>query len=570
MRKKCPVAFCSVALFLLTLTSAAQAPAWQWAKSAGAAFYDNAMSTAVDPSGNCYVVGYFDSPSITFGPFVLTNADNSGNSPDIFIVKYNSSGSVLWAQNVGGIYPEQGTAVETDVFGNCYVAGFFSGSTITFGATTLTNVGGTDMFIAKYDASGNVLWAQRCGGSGSDLPVAISTDGAAGCYVSGSTTSFSLVFGSINLVNNSGAIIPFTAKYDASGNALWAKIGQGNNNTAEVYDASSNLSGDNFITGYFYGTQIVFGSDTIFNPDITGNNTAIFLVKYDVLGNQVWTRTCAGNGNYLSYSVVADVSGNCYITGSFYSPTVIFGSDTLHNAGSINMFLTKYDPAGNVLWTKREGGWFDDGGQALATDASGNVYVAGYFRSTSLNFGFITLTNADVNTFSLDIFIAKYDPQGNLFWVRNVGGIHTDAVNSIAVDASGNSYFAGFFYSPTIAFDASTLTNADNTGNTYDTFIGKLDNTGAAVVGINAAQVSNNAISLFPNPSSGIFHLNIISDNFLRAEIEVYDVLGNIVFKSVLHDKNSDIDLSGNAPGIYFYQVSDKSLIIGTGKIMLE
>ena len=115
-------------LFFIINTSSAQAPDWQWAKSAGESSNDEATSVAVDLFGNTYVTGWFDSPSITFGLTTLTNV----GAYDVFVVKYNSSGNVLWAKSAGGTSYDAASSIAVDAVGNVYVAGYFTSPTITF------------------------------------------------------------------------------------------------------------------------------------------------------------------------------------------------------------------------------------------------------------------------------------------------------------------------------------------------------------------------------------------------------------------------------------------------------
>jgi hypothetical protein len=102
----------------------------------------------------------------------------------------------------------------------------------------------------------------------------------------------------------------------------------------------------------------------------------------------------------------------------------------------------------NWKWAKSAGGLADDFGNSITTDASGNVYVTGYFLSATITFGSYTLTNA--NTSSADFFIVKYDALGNVLWAKRAGGTLGDAGNSISTVTSGNVYVAGYFSSSTI------------------------------------------------------------------------------------------------------------------------
>jgi hypothetical protein len=120
-----------------------------WAKSAGDTVYAEGYGVSTDAGGNAYVTGIFEVPSITFGTTTLTNAGSFGH--DMFITKYDASGTVLWAKSAGGSDNDVGIGVSTDAGGNLYVAGYFYSPSITLGTTTMANAGNYDVFIAKLE-----------------------------------------------------------------------------------------------------------------------------------------------------------------------------------------------------------------------------------------------------------------------------------------------------------------------------------------------------------------------------------------------------------------------------------
>ena len=140
-----------------------------WAKNAGGIYSENATSIAIDATNNLYIVGTFGK-KIAFGTIILTNADTLTNYQDLFLAKYNSSGNVLWAKRAGGTNNDYPYSVAMKALGGVYIAGNFESSTLAFDTTTLINAGNPDVFLAKYDTSGNVLWAKRAGGTGYDYP----------------------------------------------------------------------------------------------------------------------------------------------------------------------------------------------------------------------------------------------------------------------------------------------------------------------------------------------------------------------------------------------------------------
>ncbi|MEN9640405.1 MAG: hypothetical protein RLZZ262_2274, partial [Bacteroidota bacterium] len=147
-----------------------------WAQRIGGSSNEYGYGVATDAAGNIVVSGSFTSATITLGNITLFNANPAGTSSDIFFAKYDAAGNVLWAKSSGGINWDNGSQVATDKFGNVFVTGYYASSQITFGATTLNNSGIYDVFLAKYDAGGNFLWARSSVGSGSDIGNNVAVD----------------------------------------------------------------------------------------------------------------------------------------------------------------------------------------------------------------------------------------------------------------------------------------------------------------------------------------------------------------------------------------------------------
>ena len=163
----------TLAVFCLGLN--AQTPNWQWAKSAGGTDHDDGQSVSTDASGNVYVTGWFQSQSITFGTTTLTNELDTNTGvyhTSMFIVKYDASGNVLWTKSAIGINSMSHLGISTNAIGNVYLVGSFTKPSISFGTTTLTKTG---IFVVKYDASGNVIWARSAGDFNACSKLCIST-----------------------------------------------------------------------------------------------------------------------------------------------------------------------------------------------------------------------------------------------------------------------------------------------------------------------------------------------------------------------------------------------------------
>ena len=378
---------------------------WLWAKKAGGTDWDGGLGIAVDASGNSYVTGYFADSAI-FGSTTLTG--NEGDN--IFVAKLDSNGNWLWVKKAGGTGYDGGLGIEVDASGNSYVTGDFSG-TVTFGSTTLTSRGNSDIFVAKLDSSGNWLWAKKAGGKGYDKGHGIAVDAVNNSYVTGIFEG-SATFGSTTLINKSSEYYYdiFIAKLDSSGNWLWAQ-NAGGTGSDWGNGIAVDASGNSYVTGYF-DSDATFGSTTL----TSNGGYDIFVAKLDSSGNWLWAKNAGGTGTDWGNGIAVDASGNSYVTGYFLS-TATFGDITLTSYGGTDIFIAKLDSSGNWLWAKNAGRTGGEG-NGIAIDNNGNSYVTGILfcndtdSATSEN---ITSYESD-ESLNIDIFVAKvhipYYPEG--------------------------------------------------------------------------------------------------------------------------------------------------------------
>ena len=192
-----------------------------WNKTSVGTSTEIGYSIATDLSANIYLTGWFNSPTVAFGTYTLTNTSSGGSA---FLVKYDSSGNVIWARNSGGSSGAQGFDVAVDKNGNAFVTGSFGTTALTFGTYTLTNTGpGNGIFLVRYDANGNVSWAKSAGPGNADLGLGVTADGLGNAYITG-VFNGSITFGGYTLTNSGGAGSSeiYLAKYDSTGNVSWA------------------------------------------------------------------------------------------------------------------------------------------------------------------------------------------------------------------------------------------------------------------------------------------------------------------------------------------------------------
>lgn len=373
--------------------------------------------------------------------------------------------TVPWATTAGGPGSDIGHGIALDSAGNSYVVGTFHG-TATFGATTLTSAGQSDIFVAKFDPNGQLLWARSAGGPGYDNGAGIAMDAAGNAHITGSFEA-TATFGATALTNSSPASYSdlFVAKYDPAGNLVWVRS-TGTDFAADTGAAIAvDAAGSVLITGR--SVQDTFGAAAL------NNLGRILVAKYDSAGNPVWAHKAGSfsGGTYdTGTGIGADAAGNVYVTGTFLSPVADFGGGLLTNRGAGDVFLSKYSPAGTLLWVRQAGGPGDDRPNGLAVDAAGNAHVVGEFSGTA---GFGTASLSSLGGAS-DAFIAKFDASGGIIWARAAGGQSADAARGVALDPLGNVHVTGYF-GGAAAFGGINLSGIVGT---YDAFVTRLDANG--------------------------------------------------------------------------------------------
>ena len=367
-----------------------------WAKNFGAAGYEESWGIATDLSGNVYITGIFTSASITFGAFTLTNSAASYDG--VFVVKLDTNGNVLWAEKgIGTALDKESNDIAVDALGNVTIAGYTSYGTLNFDGASINNTSNGNLYVVKFDTNGNVLWSTSQTATSQNRADGIAIDAAGNVYITGFyTTSI------YNLPTSSGRNA-FLVKFSATGAFLWAAASSTSNNDTYGFDVHATSSGKVIVTGSFNNSTVTFGNVTLTNA-VTNGNPDIYIAQYDASGNLEWAKSGSGSSYDRGFKVTSDAMGSVYLTGFFESPTIKFGSITLTKATTVTQsgYVAKYNTAGNEVWAIKidrisAGSTSPNGG--LATDASGNVILAGY-SFNNVAFGSITISAGG-------IFLAK-------------------------------------------------------------------------------------------------------------------------------------------------------------------
>ncbi len=299
------------------------------------------------------------------------------------------------------------------------------------------------------------VWSRRSGDTSDDRAQAVAVDGQGRVAVTGhfdGTTDFG--GGRVTSYTHptlGPTVDLYVAEYASSGGYLWSRA-IGSDGAEEGEGVAADTAGNVLVTGYQGSYSVDYGGGPQF--DHGGND--IFIAKYSSTGSWVWSRTIGGTGYDQGNAIAADGSGNVFVTG-YMGPSsggVDFGGGALSSAGLADVFLVKYSPSGQHLWSQRFGGSGNDTGMAVATDGTGNVFVTGSFEG-SVNFGGGSLTSSGQR----DIFVAKYSATGQHLWSKKFGSTGDEVGYGLAVDSLGDVVLSGKFQN-SVNFGGTALTSA--------------------------------------------------------------------------------------------------------------
>lgn len=529
-----------------------------WAKQFGDSGGEQGFSIALDKNGNVYSTGSF-SNTVDFDPGNGNYNLSEVGGGDIFISKLTANGDFVWAKRMGGLSTDIAYSIAIDKSNNIYTTGFFRG-TADFdpgsGVYNLISEGGTDIFISKLDSAGNFVWAKQIGGQCNQYAKAVTLDSLGNIYLTGGfycIADFDPDTGTYNL-SSANYDDMFVLKLDSLANFVWAKQ-IGNTGGGEGLAITIDDIGNVYTTGCFQYTCDFDPGTGIYNLTATLGYGNAFVLKLNVNGDFVFARQLGEGGAALSNSIALDKGGNILTTGYFawtsdFDPGT--GSYNFTSVGPTDIFISKLDSLGNFLWAKQIGanGW--DQGNALAIDSNNNIYITGGFVDTvdfDPGFGMYYLPNTLEG-----IFVVELSPSGSFVCAGGMGSGGYTSGNSIALGNDAQLYLTGSF-SGTIDFDPTlgSYFLSTSPGNDMDAFVCKLK---MCSIQSGGNEIFNSDfISIYPNPSSGNFTVNLPNCQ-AGAKVIVRDVLGNcLLVKDCRGESSQEINLSCQPRGIYFVEL---------------
>lgn len=367
--------------------------AHQWSKQSVGSQPAYVMDVDVGPQGEMVVFGAF-SADIDLGGGALLAID----SPDLFLAKYDSMGAHVWSTRFAGVGAQEARSIDIDAAGNILLTGIFTGAfSFDGGTTTLSGIGGWDIYAAKLDAAGTHLWSKAYQSITDDIVTGAALDSTDNLVLLGSYTSALVLDGP--MLPMPVAVDGFVAKIDPTGATLWARsLGGSGDEIGRAVAADS--TGNLLVVGNF-DTDI-----TLMQTFTAVSSDDVFAAKLDPAGAFVWARSYGVAGTQVATAVAVDQYDNVII-GGYSDDTIDFGGIALVSAGNFDVFLAKLAPDATHLWSRRWGDTRLQRGLRMALNSNGGVLFFGDFDGT-IDFGPPTMPHSSVN--ANDMFLVSVDP----------------------------------------------------------------------------------------------------------------------------------------------------------------
>ncbi|MCX6647279.1 MAG: hypothetical protein NTY09_13115 [bacterium] len=459
-----------------------------------------------------------DAPIGSYKALISVEAVENANSPEwtdltaytVRTIAYN--GKLIWAKRVGGDDYESGNGITTLSDNSTVVTGYF-GDDSTFGPgepneTILNSTGDRDIVIARYNQDGSLAWVKQAGGLGNDYGIGITTLSDNSIVVTGYFEK-NATFGPgeqnetfLISINDYGY---FIARYNPDGSLAWAKQA-GVSSWYGITGITTLSDNSTVVTGEFFN-ETTFGpgepNETVLIP--AGFND-IFIARYNPNGTLAWAKRAGGPGFDVGSAITALSDNSTVVTGYFRaSPT--FGSGEpnetiLTSTGEYDIFIARYNPDGTLAWVKQAGGPDYDVGSAITALSDNSTVVTGKF-SGSATFGpgepnQTVLSSAG----DQDIFIARYNPDGTLAWVKQAGGPGNDYGIGITTLSDNSIVVTGMFGdSATFGPGEPNQTALTSDGN-WDTFIARYNSYGTLAWAKNAGEDYSEGITSLADNST--------------------------------------------------------------------
>ena len=408
--------------------------------------FNAGTAIAVDSAGATYIAGYTDSTSL---PTAMPAQNFNAGSNNAFVAKVEPTGNSLeYCTYMGGSQSDEAYAIAVDGSGAAYVAGSTTSPNFpTLHAEQSDLRGSRNAFVFKLNPLGDMLeFSTYLGGNGADQANGIALDGVGNIYLVGDTTSSNFPASAFQ-TSYQGSQDAFVAKFGANGGQLSLSTYLGGSGTDHGAAIAVDGTGTIYVTGSTWSAN--FPVKNAFQHSNAGYSDA-FIARLSADGDTlIFSSYLGGSGGQMGYpetgqGIALDTAGDAYVVGVTSSSNFPMSNAIQPQLeGFTDTFVTEVNSAGAMLFSTYMGGSGVDIANAVALDASGAVYVAGYTYST--DFPVTAGAAQTVNAGGCDAFLFKLSPAGDLLlYATYLGGTGNDTASGVALDPSGNAYLSGW------------------------------------------------------------------------------------------------------------------------------
>lgn len=525
----------------LNLQAQIQPPSFEWVKSFGGLYHDYVTDMAVDEAGNVYTLGYFQD-IICFDSLCL-HTYGSGLHSDIFIVKHDSLGSLLWAKSYGGKKDDRSYDLIIDPIGNILITGTFF-RPILFDVFRLNPPGWGGIFLTTISSAGEVIASRSIGGDRYDVAPKMLLDSKQNLWIAGYFNSSYLDFGDTIIYKKPQ--IPneiFVAKINAQGKTVQIRrMPVLDSSPKQIIALVKDGNDQIFLAGSFGDTLLV--EDQILS---TGKSFHHFLLSLDTTGNM--KRYQLFTDLRISDLGISDGSNLCVL---FQARDTTVLNEVLIPDG--NLVLAKYNQELQVLWLSQARIYH--GNHTKLISNQNQLYVGGSFYDSFELEG--KLYEINTSFWDPDIFLLRYEgDNGRLVWARTMGSFAPDQFAFISSTRNGKLYVSGYFSENYTYVDDFTFNNSYFL--TQDIWIGRMskDSFPKPVIPENPIPA---IWKVFPNPFIDSLYVSGKFESPLQ--LTLFDLQGRLVWELSVQTPASPtqipISVPGLSPTLYFLIVQDK------------
>jgi hypothetical protein len=447
-----------------------------WADVWGGTNYDGGEDVIADINGNAYATGYIAQPS----GYGLA-----------YLKMYNSAGAVVWNKSWGTGGGAAGYGLALDGDSNVYVVGNYSG-TIDFdpgtGTDNHTSDANGDVFISKFDSSGNFVWAKTWGGYTdwyNDYGYGVAVNGS-DLYITGSFCGTNVDFdpgAGSSLKSSKGGGDAFLAKFGTDGVYTWAVTWGGTDTSSG--DEGHGVVVDGFgrvcVAGTFGDSNVDFDPGAGESKKSSAGNKDCFLSWFDQSGSHMGVWTWGGTG-YDSADGLAATIDSVYVCGTFAGANLDFdpgvGTDQRTASGTSDAYFSKFDSTNTYAYVRTWGGSANDMARDIDVDPDGNPVICGHFTGTDADFdpgaGYDPRTSNGV----YDAYFTMFNLSGDYWDSRTWGGVDYETSYGVSVSNTGRIFITGCVMSSSVQFaptgsPCGEASDVHSSTGSYDPFMAK-------------------------------------------------------------------------------------------------